>query len=116
MLPLALKVALSEENSSVLVHYKNRPRRGGGLGGGTSPPRYWPVTRPGLNSDTVLLRSRRRTHEVFIAGCTIFLQRQRTDEAQKHIADDNGTDIAGVIFGHADAATSIQLLDTFLIL
>ena len=48
MLPLALKVALSEENSSVLVHFKIRPRGGGGSGVRTSRPRYWPVTRPGF--------------------------------------------------------------------
>ena len=39
----------SEENSSVLVHFKIRSRGGEGPGGGTSPPRYWPVTHPGLN-------------------------------------------------------------------
>ena len=49
MLPLALKVALSEENSSVLVHYKNRPRGGRGLGVRTCRSRYWPVIRLGID-------------------------------------------------------------------
>ena len=37
----------SEANSSVLVHFKIRPRGGEGLGGRTCRPRYWPVTRLG---------------------------------------------------------------------
>ena len=34
----------SEASSSVLVHFKIRPRGGEGLGARTCPPRYWPVT------------------------------------------------------------------------
>jgi len=40
--------SFSEENSSVLVHFKIRSRGGEGLGARTSRPRYWPVTPLGL--------------------------------------------------------------------
>ena len=52
----------SEENSSVLVHYKNRPRGGRGPGGGTSRPRYWPVARLGPRAGYFKPQRRRSAH------------------------------------------------------
>ena len=58
----------SEANSSVLVHFKIRPRGGGGSGVRTSPPRYWPVTHPGRCHGTAARLRGGRTHEECSAG------------------------------------------------
>ena len=47
---------LARKTPRFLVHFKIRSRGGEGLGGGTSPPRYWPATRLGRTIDKFLFK------------------------------------------------------------